>query len=168
MDGYAVAAAMTHSATETRPLTLRLPEEAQPVNTGDALPPGADSVIMIEHTQELDGERIAIRSAVAPWQHVRPQGEDMVASELVLPPNHVLRPVDLGALAGCGHDSVLLRRRPRVHILPTGSELVAPGVAPASRPDYQNPTVWCWRPRCARRAARRRAGQRGRRAWGYS
>ena len=52
---------------------------------------------MIEHTQELDGERIAIRSAVAPWQHVRPLGEDMVASELVLPPNHVLRPVDLGA-----------------------------------------------------------------------
>ena len=131
MDGYAVAAAMTRSATETRPLTLRLPEEAQPVNTGDALPPGADSVIMIEHTQELDGERIAIRSAVAPWQHVRPLGEDMVASELVLPPNHVLRPVDLGALAGCGHDSVLVRRRPRVHILPTGSELVPPGVEPA-------------------------------------
>ncbi|MCY4023283.1 MAG: molybdopterin biosynthesis protein [Anaerolineaceae bacterium] len=131
MDGYAVAAAMTRGATETRPLTLAVPEEARPVNTGDPLPADRDAVIMIEHTQELDEGRIAIRSAVAPWQHLRPMGEDMVASELVLPPNHLLRPVDLGALAGCGHDSALVRRRPRVLILPTGSELVAPGVEPA-------------------------------------
>ncbi len=131
MDGYAVVAAMTQGATETRPLSLQVPGEARPVNTGDPLPAGRDAVIMIEHTQELDAERIAIRSAVAPWQHLRPMGEDMVASELVLPPNHLLRPVDLGALAGCGHDSVAVRRRPRVLILPTGSELVAPGVDPA-------------------------------------
>lgn len=131
MDGYAVAAALTQGATETRPLTLAVPDEARPVNTGDPLPAGKDAVIMIEHTQELDAGRIAIRSAVAPWQHLRPMGEDMVASELVLPPNHLLRPVDLGALAGCGHDNVLVRRRPRVLILPTGSELVAPGVDPA-------------------------------------
>lgn len=131
MDGYAVAAAVTHGATATRPRALRLSGEAWPVNTGDALPPGTDSVIMIEDTQELPEQRIAIRSAVAPWQHVRPMGEDMVASELVLPPNHALRPVDLGALAACGHSSVTVRRRPRVFILPTGSELVPPGVDPA-------------------------------------
>ncbi len=131
MDGYAVVAAMTQGATETRPLPLQVPGEAHPVNTGDPLPAGRDAVIMIEHTQELDAGRIAIRSAVAPWQHLRPMGEDMVASELVLPPNHLLRPVDLGALAGCGHDSVVVRRRPRVLILPTGSELVLPGADPA-------------------------------------
>lgn len=131
MDGYAVAAASTAGATETRPLTLRVPAEAQPVNTGDPLPAGRDAVIMVEHTQELEGDGIAIRSAVVPWQHVRPLGEDVVSSELVLPPNHALRPVDLGALAGCGHDSVTVRRRPQVIILPTGSELVAPGVDPA-------------------------------------
>ncbi len=131
MDGYAVSAAATRGATETGPLELVVPDAAQPVNTGDALPPGTDAVIMIEHTQELADGRIAIRSAVAPWQHVRPPGEDMVASEMVLPPNHVLRPVDLGALAGCGHAEVLVRRRPRVVILPTGSELVAPGEDPA-------------------------------------
>ncbi|MDE0328001.1 MAG: molybdopterin biosynthesis protein [Anaerolineaceae bacterium] len=131
MDGYAVMAAKTRGATETRPLTLAVPDEARPVNTGDPLPADRDAVIMIEHTQELDEGCIAIRGAVAPWQHLRPMGEDMVASELVLPPNHLLRPVDLGALAGCGHDSVLVRRRPRVLILPTGSELVAPGVDPA-------------------------------------
>ncbi|MCY3720124.1 MAG: molybdopterin biosynthesis protein [Anaerolineaceae bacterium] len=131
MDGYAVMAAKTLGATETRPLTLAVPDEARPVNTGDPLPADRDAVIMIEHTQELDAGRIAIRSAVAPWQHLRPMGEDMVASELVLPPNHLLRPVDLGALAGCGHDSVVVRLRPRVLILPTGSELVTPGVDPA-------------------------------------
>ncbi len=131
MDGYAVTASATEGATETRPLTMRVPAGAQPVNTGDPLPAGRDAVIMIEHTQALGDDGIAIRSAVVPWQHVRPLGEDMVSSELVLPPNHVLRPVDLGALAGCGHDSVLVRRRPRVLILPTGSELVAPGVDPA-------------------------------------
>ena len=51
-------------------------------------------------------------------------GEDMVATELVLPANHVLRPVDLGAIAGCGHATVSVRRRPRVAIIPTGTELV--------------------------------------------
>lgn len=131
MDGYAVAATATRGATETRPLALQAPDEARPVNTGDPLPPGADAVIMIENTQELDGGRIEIRSAVAPWQHLRPMGEDMVASEMVLPPNHLLRPVDLGALAGCGHDSVPVRRKPRALILPTGGELVAPGSDPA-------------------------------------
>lgn len=131
MDGYAVTALATRGATETRPLTLAVPGEARPVNTGDPLPPQTDAVIMIENTQELDGALIAIRSAVAPWQHVRPMGEDMVASEMVLPPNHELRPVDLGALAGCGHSSVMVRRRPRVLILPTGSELVPPDSDPA-------------------------------------
>jgi putative molybdopterin biosynthesis protein len=51
-------------------------------------------------------------------------GEDMVATELVLPANHVLKPVDLGALAGCGHATVKVRRKPRVAIIPTGTELV--------------------------------------------
>lgn len=134
MDGYAVRAQDTVGATETAPLLLRegLPEEvarpAQPVNTGQPLPPWADAVIMIEHVQPT-GEGLLIRAPVAPWQHVRPLGEDMVATELVLPANHVLRPVDLGAIAGCGHARVVVRRRPLVAILPTGDELVPPGQA---------------------------------------
>ncbi|MGL4649426.1 MAG: molybdopterin biosynthesis protein, partial [Caldilineaceae bacterium] len=68
-----------------------------------------------------------IIESTAPWRHVRAMGEDMVASELVLPANHRLRPQDLGAIAGCGHTDVAVYRRPRVAILPTGSELVAPG-----------------------------------------
>ncbi|MEZ4735490.1 MAG: molybdopterin biosynthesis protein [Caldilineaceae bacterium] len=54
-------------------------------------------------------------------------GEDMVATELVLPANHRLRPQDLGAIAGCGHNTVEVYRRPRIAIIPTGTELVQPG-----------------------------------------
>ena len=136
VDGYAVWAADTLGATETRPVQLAVPERAQPVNTGAPLPEGTNAVIMIEHTQPVGGpvgseQAIEIRAAVAPWQHVRMMGEDMVATELVLPANHVLRPHDLGAIAGCGHAGVPVRRRPRVAIIATGSELVAPGETPA-------------------------------------
>lgn len=129
MDGYAVNAADTLGASETRPVRLRVPEQAVPVNTGAPLPQGANAVIMIEHTQPIGEERIEIRASVVPWQHVRMMGEDMVATELVLPANHVLRPQDLGAAAGCGYREIIVRRQPRVAILPTGSELVALGSA---------------------------------------
>ncbi len=137
MDGYAVRAAETVGALETNPLTLGLvdghtavPDSpiAQAVNTGHPLPDWANAVIMIEHVQPvtLDNgqDGIAIRASVAPWQHVRPMGEDIVATELVLPANHRLRPVDLGAIAGAGFAEVTVYRRPRVAIIPTGSELV--------------------------------------------
>jgi len=70
---------------------------------------------------------IEILTAVAPWQHVRPMGEDMVATELILPANHRLRPQDIGAAAGAGHSQLNVRRKPRVAIQPTGTELIAPG-----------------------------------------
>ncbi len=136
MDGYAVRARDTQGASETNPLTMalvgpevadldRVTRPAQPVNTGHPLPPWADAVIMVEHVQagETPGELI-IHAPVAPWHHVRPMGEDMVATELVLPANHTLRPIDLGAVAGSGHAGVWVRRKPRVAILPTGSELI--------------------------------------------
>ncbi|MBN1430940.1 MAG: molybdopterin biosynthesis protein [Anaerolineae bacterium] len=126
MDGYAVRASDTLHATETHPVSLAVPGQAIPVNTGTPLPNETNAVIMIENTQLIGKDQIEIRTAVAPWQHVRLVGEDMVMTELVLPANHRLRPVDLGAIAGCGHTDVLVRRRPRVAVLPTGSELVSP------------------------------------------
>ncbi len=130
MDGYAVRSVDTIGATETSPKRLKigLERQAEYVDTGDPIPTWADAVIMIEHTQRIDegdgGESIEIMAAVAPWTAIRPVGEDMVATELVLPANHVLKPVDLGALAGCGHATVSVRRRPRVAVIPTGTELV--------------------------------------------
>lgn len=146
MDGYAVRSADTRGATETQPVTLQegTPDDstrpAQAVNTGHPLPAWADAVIMIEHVQPLADGQLEIRTAVAPWQHVRPLGEDMVATELVLPANHLLRPVDLGAVAGCGHTSVRVRRQPVVAIQATGSELVLPGetLQPGSVIEYNS------------------------------
>jgi putative molybdopterin biosynthesis protein len=85
---------------------------------------------MIEHVQQVDDQghpAIEIMAPVPPWQHVRAMGEDMVATELVLPANHRLRPPDLGALVGSGHTEVTVYRRPLIAIIPTGSELAPPG-----------------------------------------
>jgi molybdopterin molybdotransferase/putative molybdopterin biosynthesis protein len=133
MDGYALRADSTRGASDRTPIELPLGRQVAYVDTGDALPEWADAVIPIENVEPIgSGQRgqagaIRLRAAVAPWSHVRPMGEDMVASELVLPSGHTLRPVDLGVLAGSGLEGVRVRRRPRVAILPTGSELVPPG-----------------------------------------
>ncbi|MFZ5882871.1 MAG: molybdopterin biosynthesis protein [Chloroflexota bacterium] len=112
--------------------------QAQYVDTGDPLPEWANAVIPIENTEPLDANGqitsairqpafIRIRAAVAPWSHVRPLGEDIVATQLVLPAGHVLRPADLGAIAAAGHQEVVVARKPKVAILPTGTELVPIG-----------------------------------------
>jgi putative molybdopterin biosynthesis protein len=144
MDGYALRAADSAGATETSPIRLTLVEDwhkpnvarpACPVNTGQPLPPWANAVIMIEHTQAVivdERPAIEIRAAAHPWHHVRAMGEDMVATELVLPANHRLRPVDLGAIAGSGHATVTVYRRPTVAIIPSGSELVTAESAAAN------------------------------------
>jgi putative molybdopterin biosynthesis protein len=138
MDGFAVRAASTNGALPSRPLTLEVGPEANYVDTGDPLPDWANAVIPIENVESLDelGEitkeirapaSIRIRASVVPWSHVRPLGEDIVATQLVLPAGHVLRPADLGAIAASGHQEIKVSRRPRVAILPTGSELVPIG-----------------------------------------
>ncbi len=130
MDGYALDADASRGASETNPVQLRVGVNAFYVDTGDPLPTGTNAVVMIEAVQRVQaesGEFIEIVAALPPWTHVRAMGEDMVASELVLPANHRLRPQDLGALAGSGHVTVTVHRRPRVAIIPTGTELVLPG-----------------------------------------
>jgi putative molybdopterin biosynthesis protein len=143
MDGYAVRSEATRGASETNPLQLLVGAQAVYVDTGDPLPPGTNAVIMIEHVNLLagpSGDVIEIIESTPPWRYVRAMGEDMVASELVLPANHKLRPQDLGALVGCGHTQVSVYRKPRVAILPTGSELVPPGadVKPGAIIEYNS------------------------------
>ncbi len=125
MDGFAVRFIDTLQATENSPVLLRLKEQAVPVDTGDPLPAGFDSVIMIEDTNR-SGESIEIYSSSAPYQHVRSTGEDIIATEMILPENHQIRPVDMGALLASGHAEVAVVRRPIVGIIPSGSELVEP------------------------------------------
>src|SRR5438132_4128851 len=124
MDGIAVRAEDTLGASESAPLQLLVGSQATWVDTGEPLPRDTNAVIMAEHVQVLGDGRLEILASVAPWQHVRAMGEDLVATELVLPENHVLGAVDLGALVAAGHTRVAVRRRPTVAILPTGSEIV--------------------------------------------
>ena len=137
MDGFAVHAEDTIGAGPATPIILPA-DRTEYLDTGDPLPDWADAVIPIENTEALDAagrisesprspHAVRIRAAVAPWSHVRPLGEDIVASQLVLPAGQVLRAVDLGAIAAAGHIELKVARRPRVAILPTGTELVALG-----------------------------------------
>ncbi|MFN8412375.1 MAG: molybdopterin biosynthesis protein [Anaerolineales bacterium] len=138
MDGFAVRAITTHGAMPSAPVTLFTGPEAQYVDTGDPLPEWANAVIPIENVESLDENNqitkeirkpksIRIRAAVPPWSHVRPLGEDIVATQLVLPAGHILRPADLGAIAASGHQTIRVARKPKVAILPTGTELVPIG-----------------------------------------
>src|SRR5205085_6903169 len=125
--GIAVRAEDTLGASESLPVRLFVGTNATWVDTGDPLPPETNAVIMAEQVQDLGDGRLEILASVAPWQHVRPMGEDLVATELVLPENHQLSAVDLGAIVAAGHTCARVRRQPRVAIIPTGSELVQPG-----------------------------------------
>ena len=130
MDGIAVRSSDTVGATETSPLRLAVGEQAVWVDTGDPMPDGLDAVIMVEVVHEVDTKTLEIQSPAAPYQHVRHLGEDIVATELVLPENHTMRPVDLGACAAAGLSELPVRRKPNVAIIPTGDELVQVGSAP--------------------------------------
>ena len=146
MDGFAVRAVDTENAMPTSPVSIPAIHNHNDaphttyIDTGDPLPLWANAVIPIENVEPLDEHAqpapdarrphaIRIRAAVTPWSHVRPMGEDMVATQLVLPEGHTLRPVDLGAIAGCGHHSIRVARKPKVAILPTGTELKPIGEA---------------------------------------
>jgi putative molybdopterin biosynthesis protein len=134
MDGICVRAEETFGATEFvgKKLTLADADSAGPdsfiyVDTGNALPAWGNAVVMIEKVRQLDSKTIEIFESVAPWNHVRLVGEDVVATELLLPRSHRLRPYDLGALLAAGHTSVRVKARPKVGIIPTGDELIQPG-----------------------------------------
>ena len=130
MDGFAIQAHDTRGASDKAPVVL---ERIQYVDTGDPMPSWSDAVVPVELAETLDStsfhdsHKIRVRLSLPPWKNVRPMGEDMVATQLVLPANHAIRPVDLGAAAGSGHHEVWVTRKPRVAIIPTGTELVPVG-----------------------------------------
>jgi putative molybdopterin biosynthesis protein len=130
MDGIAVRAADTVGASESTPVHLD-PADYVVVDTGDPVPEGFDSVVMREHVHYDERERAELRGAVAPYQHVRSIGEDVSATELLLPEGHRLRPVDVAAAAAAGAVDALVRRRPVVAVIPTGDEIRPVGTAPA-------------------------------------
>ena len=123
MDGIMVIAERTFSASETNPVELKHIEDFDFINTGHLLRDPYDSVIMVEDILQLENGMVRITAAASPWQHIRPIGEDIVAGEMVLPENHQIRPVDMGAVLNSGVKQVEVYERIRIGIMPTGSEI---------------------------------------------
>jgi len=124
MDGLAVKAEITFGASAAAPRELTVGRDAFYVNTGHVLPQDTDAVIMVENVIELDEGRLQIEAPAFPWQNVRRVGEDIVATELLFPQNHVITPYCVGALLAGGIFRVPVKKKPGVLIIPTGSELV--------------------------------------------
>ncbi len=145
MDGYAVRAADSFGASESNPAYVELASRAaideivsRPLNsgecmgiaTGGTLPPGADAVIMVEHTQMLGESTVEIRKTVTPGENVMLAGEDVAVGQTALAAGARLRPQDIGLMAALGCVQARVFRKVRCGILSTGDELVPVGAAP--------------------------------------
>ena len=124
MDGILVKSADTKGATEVNPLTLEEGKDFIYVNTGEPVKEPFDAVIMIEDVIDIGNGKVQIIKGAHPWQHIRPVGEDIVATEMIIPSRHRIRPIDMGALISGGIEKVKVYKKPQVGIIPTGSEII--------------------------------------------
>ncbi len=139
MDGYAVQARSTFGASDSMPALFRIvgavemgevptvsvqPGEAVRIATGGMLPDGADSVVMIEHTQALDEHTLEVFKSAAPLQHVIEIGEDFGTEEQILAKGSRIRPQEMGVLAALGQTRVAVYKQPTVAIISSGDEIV--------------------------------------------
>ena len=142
MDGYAVRAADTAGATADAPRVLAVggrvftgemfagaitPGTAIEIATGAPLPTGADAVVMVEETHAVEDGRVAIHAAATPGQHVGRAGADIARGAVVLRAGDELLPSRVGVLAALGRTAATVLARPRVAVVSTGNEIVAPG-----------------------------------------
>lgn len=147
MDGFAVRATDTFGASESMPCYLNISGEVKmgeapleavnkgncfKIPTGGLLPEGADSVVMFEHTVPVDDTMIEITKGVGSGSNLIQKGEDIAKGSLALPTGHVLRPYDIGLLAGLGVSEVLVTAKVKVGIFSTGDEIVPHSVVPTA------------------------------------
>lgn len=130
MDGVAVNSDVTIGATEANPITLKQGEDFVVVDTGDPIKNPCDAVIMAEDLIEMENGDLQIVEPAAPWQHVRPIGEDIVAGEMIIPSRHKIRPIDIGVLLAGGITKISVIKQPTVAIFPTGTEIIEPDQEP--------------------------------------
>jgi molybdopterin molybdotransferase len=147
MDGFAVQAASTFGVSEGSPAYLTVKGsvamgdhplfsittgEAARISTGGMLPEGANAVVMIEHTGEIDDTTIEVYRSVAPGQHVVEKGEDFGKEEMVLSCGQKIRPQEKGLLAAFGKETVEVYQKPVIGIISTGDEVVPVNEIPGS------------------------------------
>ena len=139
MDGYAIRAEDSFSANESLPSYLKLTEEIKmgdkpefkinsgevaKISTGGMLPKGANAVIMIEYTEQIDDATIEVKKPVSPSENVIREDEDLKAGEIILKKGHKLRPQDIGILAGIGKTNIKIYKKPKIAIISTGNEVI--------------------------------------------
>lgn len=139
VDGYAVQGASTFGASEGNPAYLAVtgsiamaespkfeiaPGEAARIATGGMVPPGADSVVMIEHTEAIDDTTIEVYRSVAPGQNMIAIGEDINKHAVVLSKGQVIRPQEAGLLAALGKQQITVYQKPVVGIVSSGDEII--------------------------------------------
>ena len=145
VDGYAVRAKDTFGCTDAIPAILPLqgevlmgegaqfplnPEECVAVPTGGAVPNGADSVVMVEYTEDYGDGTIGISKSAAPGQNMIFRGDDVFPGKVVLEKGRVLSSQDIGALAAIGRVQVPVARKLKIGVISTGDELVPPEHTP--------------------------------------
>jgi molybdopterin molybdotransferase len=141
VDGYAVRARDTFGASESIPAYLRVagavrmgmvaqarvePGAVVAIPTGGMLPPGADAIVMIEHTAEAAADTVEVVRPVAPGENVVRFDEDVAVGAPIAPRGRPLRAQDLALLAAAGVIEITVHAAPRVAILATGDEVVPP------------------------------------------
>ncbi len=130
MDGIAVITDHTKGASEKTPVVLTEGEDYVQVDTGDPIKPPFDGVIMAEDLLPSEEGSVKIMAAAAPWQHIRPIGEDIVVGEMILPGHHQIRAIDIGVLLSAGITQIEVVKVPKVAIFPTGTEIIEPDQEP--------------------------------------
>ena len=146
VDGFALKAKDTYGASEKNPAILRVTAEipmgqvsdievhegeAVKVATGGMVLKGADAVQMVEYTECIDSYTLHVFKTISPLENVIQVGEDVKAGESVLHKGHLIRPQDLGLMAGIGKTDVFVFLRPRVGIISSGDEIVPIGIVPS-------------------------------------
>lgn len=139
MDGYAVRAKDTFGAADSLPAFLDLAGEvimgkepdgrvisgkAMKISTGGMIPDGADAVVMLEYCHSVDEKTIEVSRTVAPLENIIGKGDDFRKGEVIFKKGTVLRPQDIGLLAGLGIEKIPVYRKPQVGIISTGDEVV--------------------------------------------
>ena len=139
MDGYAVKSSSTFGASDANPAYLNVvgevqmgesatvtlqPGQACRITTGGMLPQGADGVLMVEYTEEIDEQTIEAYRSVAPGQHVLNIGEDVHTGQRLLSSGQLIRPQETGLLAAQGIERVSVFKKPVIGIISTGDEIV--------------------------------------------
>ena len=150
MDGYAIRAEKSFGASQANPVSFKIVGESKigefpvarvgdrdfeavRIATGAPIPEGCNAVMMVEYTKETDHETVDFFSSVTPGKNVAAEGEDVLVGDIVLEKGRVLKPHDIGILAGIGKSQIKVLKRPDVAIISTGDELIEVGSAPPGK-----------------------------------